>query len=108
MVLVKSFCNCVLFMLGFRKSLHLFYCFMLYINDASILFNIAIHADDSTVYSKCTSDLMQQLELVFLLECFINLKVRKTELVTFDCSNNSDDVIDVKMNETILNESTSF
>ena len=46
--------------------------FLLYINDLpdDIVCNIAIYADDTTVYSKCdqASDLWQQLELASELE----------------------------------------
>ena len=46
--------------------------FVLYINDLSdnVICNIAIYADDTTLYSKCdqASDLWQQLELVSKLE----------------------------------------
>ena len=46
--------------------------FLLYINDLSddVICNIAIYADDITLYSKCdqTSDLWQQLELASELE----------------------------------------
>ena len=46
--------------------------FVLYINDLpdDVICNIAIHADDTTLYSKCdqTSDLWQQVELAFKLE----------------------------------------
>ena len=45
--------------------------FLLYINDLPDgICNIAIYADDTTLYSKCdqTSDLWQQLELAFELE----------------------------------------
>ena len=46
--------------------------FLLYFNDLpdDIIFDIAIYADDSTLYSKCdrASDLWQQLELAFELE----------------------------------------
>ena len=46
--------------------------FLLYINDLpdDIICNIAIYADDTTLYSKCdrASDLWQQLELAFKLE----------------------------------------
>ena len=50
--------------------------FLLYINDLSdVICNIAIYADDTTLYSKCdqASDLWQQLELVsslFLREVY--------------------------------------
>ena len=46
--------------------------FLLYINDLSgdVICNITIHADDTTLYSKCdqTSVLWQQLELASELE----------------------------------------
>ena len=46
--------------------------FLLYINDLpdDVICNIAIYADDATVYSRCdqASHLWQQLELVFELE----------------------------------------
>ena len=46
--------------------------FLLYINDIPdyVICNIAIYADDTTLYSKCNqaSDLWQQLELVSELE----------------------------------------
>ena len=46
--------------------------FLLYINDLpdDVICNIAIHADDTTLYSKCdqASDLWQQLELTSELE----------------------------------------
>ena len=46
--------------------------FLLYINDFlhNIICNIAIYADDTTLYSKCdqASDLWQQLLLVFELD----------------------------------------
>ena len=45
---------------------------LLYINDLpdNVICNIAIYADDTTLYSKCdqTSDLWQQLELAFEFE----------------------------------------
>ena len=47
--------------------------FLLYINDLpdDVICNIAIYADDSTLYSKCdqASDLWQQLEVDSKLEC---------------------------------------
>ena len=46
--------------------------FLLHINylPDDVICNIAIHADDTTLYSKCdqTSDLWQQVELAFKLE----------------------------------------
>ena len=47
--------------------------FLLYINDLpdDVICNIAIYADDTTLYSKCdqVSDLWQELELASELEC---------------------------------------
>ena len=46
--------------------------FLLYINDLpdNVICNIAVYADDTTLYSKCdqASDLWQQLELASELE----------------------------------------
>ena len=46
--------------------------FLIYINDLpdDVIFNTAIYADDTTLYSKCdqASDLWQQLELASELE----------------------------------------
>ena len=46
--------------------------FLLYINDLpdNVIFNIAIYADDTTLYSKCdqASDLWQQLEMASEVE----------------------------------------
>ena len=51
--------------------------FLLYIKNrpGNIISNVAIYADDTTLYSKCdqTSDRWQQLELAFELE--FNLQV---------------------------------
>ena len=47
--------------------------FLLYINNlpGDVICDIAIYADDTTIYSLCdqTSDLWQQLELASELEC---------------------------------------
>ena len=74
--------------------------FLLYINDLpdDAICNIAICADDTTLYSKCDqpSDLWQQLELASELEpdlreivdwgkkWFVDFNVGKTQLVSFD------------------------
>ena len=46
--------------------------FLLYINDLldEVIYNIAIYADDTTIYSKCeqASDLWQQLKLASELQ----------------------------------------
>ena len=77
--------------------------FLLYINDLpdDVICDIAIYADDTTLYSKCdrTSDLWQQLELASELESdlrdtvdwgkkwHVDFNARKTQLVSFDLSN---------------------
>ena len=71
--------------------------FLLYINDLpdDVICNIAIYADDTTLYSKCdqASDLWQQLELTFELESdlqdtvnwwLVDFNAGKTQLVLFD------------------------
>ena len=96
--------------------------FLLYINDlADVICDIAIYVDDTTFYSKChqASDLWQQIELVSELESdlwdtldsgrkwLVDFNVRKTQLVPFDLSN-STGAIDVKMDESVLEEKSSF
>ena len=87
--------------------------FLLYINDLpdAVIHNIAIYADDTTLYSKCdqTSDLWQQLELASELESdlrdtvdwgkkwLVDFNAGKTQLVSFDQSNGS-----------VLEEKSSF
>ena len=76
--------------------------FLLYINDLphDVICNIAIYADDTTLYSKCdqASDLWQQLELASELESdlqdtkdwgrkwHVDFNAGKTQLVSFDQS----------------------
>ena len=97
--------------------------FVLYINDLldNVIFDIAIYADDTTLYSKCdqASDLWQQLELASELESdlrvtvnwgrkwLVDFNVGKTQLVLFDQSNNTG-AIDVKMDGSVLEEKSSF
>ena len=106
--------------------------FLLYINDCNINYtlnndntliicNIAIYADDTTLYSKCDQayDLWQQLELASELESdlrdsvdwgrkwLVDFNAGKTQLVSFDQSKNTG-AIDVKMDGSILEEKTSF
>ena len=97
--------------------------FLIYINDLpdDVICNIAIYADDTTLYSKCdqTSDLWQQLELASELESdlrdtvdcgrkwLVDFNVGKTQLVLFDRSKNTG-AIDVKMDGFVLEEKTSF
>ena len=97
--------------------------FPIYINDLpdDVICDIAIYADDTTLYSKCdwASDLWQQLELASELECdlrdtvdlgkkwLVDFNAGKTQLVSFDQSNNNGS-IDVKMGGSILEEKSSF
>ena len=97
--------------------------FLLYINDLpdDVIFDIAIYADDSTLYSKCdqASDLWQQLELAFELESdlrdtvdwgekwLVDFNAGKTQLVSSDRSNNNGS-IDVEMDGSVLKEKSSF
>ena len=96
--------------------------FLLYITDLpdDVVCNIAIYADDTTLYSECdqTSDMWQQLEFVSELESdlqdtvdrvkkwLINFNALKTQLVLFDRSNNTGS-IDMKMDESVLEEKSS-
>ena len=97
--------------------------FLLYINDLpdNVICDIAIYADDTTLYSKCdqVSDLWQQLELASELESdlrdtvdwskkwLVDFSVGKTQLVSFDQSNNNGS-IDVKMDGSVLEKKLSF
>ena len=97
--------------------------FLLYINDLpdDVICHISIYADDTTLYSKCerASDLWQQLELDSELEShlrdtvdwgkkwLVDLYAGKTQLVSFDRSNNNG-FIDVKMGGSTLVEKSSF
>ena len=96
---------------------------LLYINDLpeDVIFNIAIYADDATLYFKCgqASDLWQQLELASELESdlqdtvdqgkkwLVDFNAGKTQLVSFYRSNNNGS-IDVKMDGSVLEEKSSF
>ena len=94
--------------------------FLLYINDFpdDVFCNIAIYADDTTLYCKCgqASDLLQQLELASELEpdleewgrnWFVGFNAGRTQLVLFDRSKNTG-AIDVKMDGSVLEKETSF
>ena len=100
--------------------------FLLYINDLpdDVICNIAIYADDTTLYSKCdqASDLWQQLEQLELAYEFesdirdtvdwgrkwlVDFNAGKTQLASFDRSKNTG-AIDVKMNGSVLEQKTSF
>ena len=93
--------------------------FLLYINNLpdDIICDIAIYADDTTLYSKCnrTSDLRQQLGLASELESdlqdtvdlgkkwLVDFNAGKTQLVLFVWSNNKDS-IGVKIDGSVLEE----
>ena len=97
--------------------------FLLYNNDLpdDFICNIAIYADDTTLYSKCdqVSDLWQQLELASELESdqrgtvdwgrkwLVDFNAGKNQLVSFDRSQNTG-AIDVKMDGSVLEEKSSF
>ena len=97
--------------------------FLLYINDLpdDVICNIAIYADDITLYSKCDqeSDLWQQLELASELESdlrdtvdwgrkwLVDFNVGESQLVLFDRSKNTG-AIDVQMDGSVLEEKSSF
>ena len=97
--------------------------FLLYINDLpdDVICDIAIYADDTTLYSRCdwASDLCQQLELASELESdlretvdwgkkwLVDFNAGKTQLVSLDRSNNNGS-IDVKMGVSVLEEKSSF
>ena len=97
--------------------------FLVYINDLpdDAICNIAIYADNTTLYSKCdqASDLWQQLELASKLESdlrdtvdwarkwLVDFDAGKTQLVSFERSKNTS-TIDVKMDGSVLEEKTSF
>ena len=97
--------------------------FLLYINDLpdDVICNIAVYADDTTLYSKCDQacDLWQQLELAseleFDLQDTVNLSKKwlvdfsagKTQLVSFDQSINNG-FIDMEMDGSVLEEKSTF
>ena len=102
------------------ESLHKnFQLMIFYINDLpdDVICDIAIYADDTTLYSKCdwASNLWEQLELVSDLESdlrdtvdwgkkwLVDFNAGKTQLVSFDWSNNNGS-IDVKMDGSVLEE----
>ena len=87
----------------------------------NVICNIAIYADDATLYSKCdqASDLWLQLDLASDLESdlrdtvdwgrkwLVDFNAGKIQLVLFDWSNNTG-AIDVKMDGSVLEENSSF
>ena len=97
--------------------------FLLYINDFpdDVICNIAIYADDTTLYSKCdqASDLWQQLGLASELESdlrdtmdwgrkwIVDFNAGKTQLVLFDWSNDTG-AIHVKIDGPVVEEKSPF
>ena len=97
--------------------------FLLYINDLpdDVTCDISIYADDTALCSKCDygSDQWQQLEVASKLESdlrdmvdwsrkwLIDFNAAKAWLVLFDWSNNTG-AINVKMDESFLEEELSF
>ena len=97
--------------------------FLIYINDLpdDVICDIAIYADDTSLYSKCdqASGLWQQLKLVSELESdlgdtvewgkkwLVDFNDGKTQLVLCDWSNNTG-AIDVEMDGSVLEEKSSF
>ena len=91
--------------------------FLIYINDLhdDVICNIAIYADDTTLYCNCNqaSDLWQQYELAFELESdlrdtvdwgyrwLVDFNAGKTQVVLLDQRNNNGS-IDVKMDGLFL------
>ena len=94
--------------------------FVLYINDLpnNIICNIAIYANDTTLYCDQATDL-GQLELAAELEpdlqdtvdwgriWLVAFNAEKTQLALFDQSNDTG-TIDVKMDGSVLEERSSF
>ena len=97
--------------------------FLLYIIGLpdDVICNIAIYTDDTTLYSKCdqVSDMWQQLESASELQSdlwdtaawgskwLVDFNAGNTQLVSFDGSNNID-VVDVKMERSVIEEKSSF
>ena len=92
--------------------------FLLYINDLpDVICDIAIYADDTTLYSKCdqASDLWQQLELSSELKSdlqdtvdwgrkwFVDFNAEKTQFVLFNRFNNTG-AVDVKMDGSVTEQ----
>ena len=97
--------------------------FLVHINDppVDVICNIAIYADDATLYSNCdqASDLWQQLELASEFESDlrdtvdwgrkwpVDFSAGKAQLVLFDRSKNTG-AIDMKMDGSVPEEKTFF
>ena len=94
--------------------------FLQFINDLpdDVICDIAIWTDDDTLFSKCDQTSWLQLELASELESdrwdtelgkkwLVDFNAGKTELVSFDWSNNTGS-IDVQMDGSVLEEKSSF
>ena len=93
--------------------------YLLYINDLAdnVICNIALYADDTSLYSRCNqaSDLWQKIELISELESdlrdtvgwsrkwLVDFNAGKSQLVSFDWSNNTGAIV-VKMDGSVLEE----
>ena len=90
--------------------------FLLYINDLpnDVICNIAIYADNATLYSKCDqgSDLWQQLKLASKLESDLRDTVYwgRKWLVDFNAGHwsNNTDATDMKVDGSVLEEKSSI
>ena len=94
---------------------------MYFRKSGDVICNITIYADDTSFHSKCdqASNLWQQLELASELEFdlrdtvdwgkkwLVDFNAGKTQLVSFDQSNNNGS-IDVKKDGSVLEEKSSF
>ena len=97
--------------------------FLLYVNDLpdDVICDIAIYADDTTLYSKCdwASGLWQQLELPLELEpdppdnvdwgskWLVDFNAGKSQLVSFYRNDNAG-AINTKMDGSVLQKKPSF
>ena len=95
--------------------------FLLYINDLpdDVICNVAIYADDTTLYSNCeqASDMWQQRKVDSELESDLRdtmdwgrkwlVDFNTEKIQRFDRSNNIG-VFDVKMDRSVLEEKSSF
>ena len=86
--------------------------FLLFINGLpDVICNIAIYADDTTLYCKCelASELESDLRDIvdWGRKWLLDFNAGKTQLVSFDWSKNTG-AIDLKMNVSILEEKIMF
>ena len=98
--------------------------FLIYITDLldNVIYNIAIYADDTNLYSKCNqaylncsnnqklaSELGSNLQntMDWGRKLFVDCNTGKTQLVSFEWCNNTG-TIDVKMAGSVIEEKSSF